>query len=965
MVDVSSAWTVGRSALVVQRDPGVRARICNLLRRHGFVVDACTTPAEGVAAYRHQALVVTGTERDVLLPHGLIGWLREQPVLEEERPYVLAIGHPGPVEFAEGTAARAWDGIVSLPLDSADLEGRLVLFEQWIANRRRAKAGPAAPGYAVPLVQLATKPQPVKPPVAPLPPTAGTGRSSLPSALPAPLPPVHRVPVPTESPGMTSAEQLRMLIDHSPLAMALCDREMRYVVVNERWKRDFRWNDLEPKGHSHQEFFKDLGSAWPVSLERALEGTPQRRADDQWIAADGTVHRVSWDLQPWVLAGGQVAGVTLTCEVLPPRRGTGQVQEDWEQAGRVLLEGSFAPVVTLDLRGQIVAVNGAAANLTGDRTGRSLPGFCFWEVFVEESRRETVKIEFLAAAQESREQSRFAFPPSFVERLQVGQRVRKVAWANTPRYDVGGRLAGVFCFGVVLPDSTGDAAESAAGTVTSAQVSPKILDHVPFGLILLDAHRNTMFANREHRALLGIDVEDFADIEHWVAAAAPRPELGMEIAREWRETVWRRQATQTLTLRASDQSLREIEFRPRPSVDGGMILTLFDVTERRREEEARRASEAKFRALFRGAGAAIALEDPSGQLLDVNPAFEAITGTTRQEVRRSGMRDWVHPEDWATVEKALQQSEPRVGNSVAPVQGMEIRIRTRESGEIWGRLSVSHIADPADRMVFNAYFLTETRAERAADGDLEATRTRPEPRALLRALPDLILMVDAETRILDLIPAESGILVREEESAKGRLLDEVISGFHGLGRDLVGQTLASQSLSLHDLTADLNEGFLRRFEARFVTSGTDHCVIVIQDVTALHQAKTALQRHASIFEHSCDGILIADAGGMIIDCNPAAVRLFGREREALLKQAMAALFAPQDRSGFNRRVAAALAGTGSWSGTTPFFRGDGSQGMCVVHYVVVPDEVGQSAFIIGTNREVPLGAAGSKGMEWS
>jgi PAS domain S-box-containing protein len=944
-----SAPTAGRSALVVQSDPGVRARICNVLRRHGFVVDSCSSPAEGAAAYRHQALVVTGAGPDSLLPAGLIAWLRGQPVSGEDRPYILATG---PDDAAPGSAAREWDGVLPLPLDPAELSGRLPLIEQWIANRRRTKAGPAAPGYAVPLVQLAAG----LAPVIPLVPSSGPGRSPMPSASPAPLPPGRRDSA--AAPELSAADQLRMLIDHSPLAMALCDREMRYLLVNERWKRDFRLNGSEPRGRMHRDFFTDLGTVWPVSVERALEGTPQRRADDQWIGGDGTVHRVSWDLQPWVLAGGEVGGVTMTCEVLAPQRSAAPVNPDWEQAGRVLLEGSFAPVVTLDLRGQILAVNGAAANLTSDRTGRNPAGFCFWEVFVEENRRETVKIEFLAASQESREQSRFAFPPSFVERLQMGQRIRKVAWANTPRYDAEGRLAGVFCFGVVLPDSTGDLAESAAGAVTAAQVSPKLLDHVPFGLILLDAHRETVFANREHRALLGIDVEDFADIEHWVAAAAPRPELGMETARDWRESVWRRQATQTFTLRASDQSLREIEFRPRPSVDGGMILTLFDVTDRRREEEARRLSEVKFRALFRGVGVAIALEDPSGLLLDVNPVFESITGASRQEVRRTGMRDWVHPEDWAEVEKELRLGEQRVGVPVNAVRGLEIRIRSREGGATRARLSVSHIVDQSDRMVFNAYFLTDIGPDRTGPADRAGAAG---DRELLRAIPDLILLVDSSATILDLIQGDAGLLVTAPGSAKGRALDEVIPAFQGLGRDLVSQTLTSRSLSLHDLTVDLNEGFPRRFEARFVMTAGERCVIVIQDVTAIHPVKATLQRHASIFEHSFDGILIADATGVIIDCNPAAIRMFGREREVLVQQPMALLFSPQDRAGFNRMVASALAATGSWSGTTPFFRGDGSQGMCVVHYVVVPDETGQSASIIGTNREVPLGVAGPGG----
>jgi len=333
--------------------------------------------------------------------------------------------------------------------------------------------------------------------------------------------------------------------------------------------------------------------------------------------------------------------------------------------------------------------------------------------------------------------------------------------------------------------------------------------------------------------------------------------------------------------------------------------------------------------------------------------FESITGVVRLEARRTGMKDWVHPEDWGLAEAALRLSEQRDGNLGPDGPAVEVRIRSREGNESWGRLSVSHIVDHADRLVFNAYFITDINAERAVRGDLEATRQ--EHRALLRAIPDLILMVDGEAKVLDLIPAVTGVLVDNPASAVGRPLDEVVPGFHGLAKELVAQTLASQALSLHDLTTDLGEGFTRYFEARFVASGESRCVVVVQDVTPIHQAQTVLHRHASIFMHSCDGMVIADSNGLIVDWNPAAVRMFGYSREAILNQPLASLFVPNDRAGFNRMVAAALANAGSWSGTTPFLRADGSQGMCVVHYVAVPDESGQSISIVGTNREIPLG----------
>ncbi len=948
MVSDATPQSEERTALVVQRDPRIRAQICDVLQRFGFRVEACASPAEGRAAYRRQSLIAASMESDGNGSVGLIRWLRQQSVPDAERPYILVIDDAAGLA-RQPAALREWDGMVTLPLNPVQLAERLPAIEQWMIKRRREKATLAAPGFAAPLVQLPARPPHAKPPVQ-VPPSPLTSRVQLPPASPATPPPAPSSR--SETPTMSPLEQFQALIDNSPLSMALCDRQLRYIVVNERWKREFQI-DGEISGRAHEEFFQDLGLSWPQLAARALEGVPQRRAEDLWIRSDGTAHRVSWDLQPWIQASGKVGGVTMTCEVIAPLPAVSKESHEWQQAGRVLLEGSFVPVVTLDLRGGIVAANGSAANLAGDRSGHMVGELCFWEVFVEDGRRETVKIEFLAASQESREQGRFAFPPSFVERLQVGQRIRKVAWANTPRYDATGRLCGVLCFGVVLPDSSGD---NAAGAVTAEQVAPELLNHVPFGLILLDSKRNVLFANREHRALLGVDVEDFADIEHWVSAVAPRTELGAETAQNWRESVWRRQVTQTFTLRAADQSLREIEFRPRPTVDGGMILTLFDVTDRRREEEARRSSEAKFRALFRGVGAAIALEDPSGLLFDVNPVFESLTGVVRLEARRSGMRDWIHPDDWERVEAALRRSERRDGNAGPDGPAVEVRIVARDGAETWGRLTVSHIVDHSDRLVFNAYFVSQIDPERAASGDLEAARQ--ERRALLRSMPDLVLLLDAEAKVVDLIPPPSGVLVTEAAPAIGLPLDEVIPSFQGLARELVVQTLDSQALSLHDFSADLGEGFVRYFEARFLASGEGRCVAVIQDVTPIHQARSVTQRHAAVFEHSPDGLIVADANGQILDWNPAAVRMFGYDREFILHQPLAKLFAPTDRVGFNRMVAAALAASGSWSGTTAFFRADGSQGACFVHYVAVTDESGQSVSIIGTNREVPSRAVG-------
>jgi len=364
----------------------------------------------GGHSYRRQPLVVTTTERDSNVPGGLIAWLRDQPLPEPDRPFILAVedtlGGAGPGRQAD--ALRGWDGLMTLPLNPVQLAERLPAIDQWMSNRRREKAGPGRARLRGSLGPFASQ-EPIRQTAGRLlSPPPVTSRISLPG--PSPQPSFAAGQSGGDEPVMSPVEQFQALIDNSPLAMALCDRQMRYIVVNERWKRDFQFNGMDVSGRAHQDFFRDLGSSWPQLSGRALDGIPQRRADDYWVRTDGTEHRVSWDLQPWVQASGRVGGVTMTCEVMGPRPAASKANQDWEQAGRVLLEGSFAPVVTLDLRGTILAVNGSAANLAGDRTGQHLGELCFWEAFVEEGRRETVKIEFLAASQESREQGRFAFP---------------------------------------------------------------------------------------------------------------------------------------------------------------------------------------------------------------------------------------------------------------------------------------------------------------------------------------------------------------------------------------------------------------------------------------------------------------------------------------------------------------------------------------------------------------------------
>ena len=100
--------------------------------------------------------------------------------------------------------------------------------------------------------------------------------------------------------------QLAVFVEHAPAAIAMFDREMRYLAVSRRFVLDFRLpQDAQLIGRSHYEMFPDIPQRWRDIHARVLAGEELSQEEDQFTRQDGRTDWVRWSMAPWRRADGK------------------------------------------------------------------------------------------------------------------------------------------------------------------------------------------------------------------------------------------------------------------------------------------------------------------------------------------------------------------------------------------------------------------------------------------------------------------------------------------------------------------------------------------------------------------------------------------------------------------------------------------------------------------------------------
>ncbi len=134
-----------------------------------------------------------------------------------------------------------------------------------------------------------------------------------------------------------SEGRLRLFIEHAPAAIAMFDRDMRYLAASRRWKEDYRVEG-DILGRSHYDVFPDVPERWKEIHRRGLAGEILSADQDLFERNDGKIHWIKWEVRPWYMGNREVGGILIAAEEVTARVQAQQALRESEERLSALAE---------------------------------------------------------------------------------------------------------------------------------------------------------------------------------------------------------------------------------------------------------------------------------------------------------------------------------------------------------------------------------------------------------------------------------------------------------------------------------------------------------------------------------------------------------------------------------------------------------------------------------------------------
>ncbi len=388
--------------------------------------------------------------------------------------------------------------------------------------------------------------------------------------------------------------------------------------------------------------------------------------------------------------------------------------------------------------------------------------------------------------------------------------------------------------------------------------------------------------------------QPFAVAPCW--ANSPMPEL---IARCLAGETIRRD----LQYAARGGEIRWIDFQVTPlrAPDGGIdgvVPSGYDITDRKRAEDALHKSEARFRSLYEHAFAGITISDWNGRFQQCNPAFCALVGYSENELRGAHFGSLIHPDD----RDNNVDRDRRLRNGEVNAIEIENRYVHKNGQPVWVRKIMSTLPDETGKPA-QVLVLAIDISERKRQDEL-LRRSEARFRNLYEHALAVIAVSDWDGRLQQCNPAFCALVGYSENELRGVHFSELV---HPDDRD----PNSDRGLRAGEVSAiEIENRYVHKngqpvWVRKIISTLPDETGKPSQffalaiDITERKRQEELLHRSEArfrnLYEYALAGITLSDWNGQLEQCNPAFCTLVGYSESELRGKHLGILLHPDDR----------------------------------------------------------------------
>jgi len=169
-----------------------------------------------------------------------------------------------------------------------------------------------------------------------------------------------------------SYDLMDYIISHARSAIAVFDRDLRYIYVSRRYLKDYNVKEKNVIGKHHYEVFPDIPDKWKDVHKRSLAGEVLSEEEDSYYREDSSVHWTRWECRPWYKSNGSIGGIIIYNEIINERKQAEEEKEKLEEIFHkeketlsMILERTPHGISLVDNDGKYLYLNPYYTKITG------------------------------------------------------------------------------------------------------------------------------------------------------------------------------------------------------------------------------------------------------------------------------------------------------------------------------------------------------------------------------------------------------------------------------------------------------------------------------------------------------------------------------------------------------------------------------------------------------------------------